>query len=90
VKHLFGDAAYDRCTLLDKAAYLDFTDEVVRGLQGQDGFQVQPRRWVVERTFAGLMRYRRPVRDDEQRLDVSLAMIYIALGSSLVYRMRSR
>lgn len=29
VKHLFGDAAYDRRTLLDKAAYLDFTVEVV-------------------------------------------------------------
>ena len=90
VKHLFGDAAYDRRTLLDKAAYLDFTVEVVRGLQGQDGFQVQPRRWVVERTFAWLMRYRRLVRDYEQRLDVSEAMIYIALGSTLLHRMRFR
>jgi hypothetical protein len=44
VKHLIGDAAYDRRTLLDKVAYLDFTVGVVRGLQGQDGFQVQPRR----------------------------------------------
>jgi hypothetical protein len=42
VKHLFGDAAYDRRTLLDKATYFDFTIKVVRGLQGQDGFQVQP------------------------------------------------
>jgi len=40
VKHLFGDAAYDRRILLDKAAYLDFTVQVVRGLQGQDGFKV--------------------------------------------------
>ena len=40
VKHLFSDAAYDRRTLLDKAAYLDFTVEVVPELQGQDGFQV--------------------------------------------------
>jgi transposase len=90
VKHLFGDAAYDRRTLLDKAAYLDFTVEVVRGLQGQKGFQVQPRRRVVERTFACLMRYRRLVRNYEQRLDVSQAMIYIGLGSSLLHRMRFR
>jgi putative transposase len=90
VKHLFGDAAYGRRTLLDKAAYLDFTVEIVRGLQGQAGFQVQPRRWVVERTFAWLMRYRRLVRDYEQRLDVSEAMIYIALGSSLLHRIRFR
>jgi hypothetical protein len=35
---LFSDGAYNRRTLLDKVAYLDFTVEVVRGLQGQDGF----------------------------------------------------
>jgi putative transposase len=34
------------------------------------------------------MRYRRLVRDFEQRLDVSEAMIYIALGSTLLHRMR--
>jgi transposase len=90
VKHLFGDAAYDRRTLLDKAAHLDFTVEVVRGLQGRTGFQVQPRRRVVERTFAWLMRYRRLVRDYEQRLDVSQAMMYIALDSSLLNRIRFR
>lgn len=42
IKQLFGDATYDRRTLLDNAGYLDFTAEVVRGLQGQDGFQVRP------------------------------------------------
>jgi len=90
VKYLFGDAAYDRRTLLDKAAYLDFTVEVVWGLQGQSGFQVQPRRWVLECTFAWLMRYRRLVRDYQQRLDVSEAMMPIALGSSLMHRIRFR
>lgn len=39
--------------------------------------------WVVELTFAWLMRYRRLVRDYEKRLDVSEAMIYITLGSSV-------
>lgn len=87
VKHLFGDAAYDRRTLLDKAAFLDFTVEVVRGLQGQEGFAVQPRRWVVERTFAWLLRWRRLVRDYEKRIDVSENMITIAMGSLLLHRM---
>lgn len=76
--------------MLDNATYLNFTIEVVRGLQGQDGFQMQPRRWVVERTFAWLMRYRRLVHDYEQRLDVSQAMIHIALGSSLLHRIHCR
>jgi putative transposase len=86
VKHLFGDAAYDRRTLMDKAAFLDFTVEVVRRLQGQSGFAVQPRRWVVERSFAWLLRWRRLVRDYEQRIDVSQNMMYIAMGSMLMHR----
>jgi hypothetical protein len=44
----------------------------------------------VEHTFAWLMRYRRLVRDYEQRLDVPQAMIHIALDSSLLHRIRFR
>jgi putative transposase len=90
VKHLFGDAAYDRRTLMDKAAFMDFTIEVVRKLEGQQGFAVQPRRWVVERTFGWLIRWRRLVRDYEQRIDVSQNMIYLALDSTLLHRIFSR
>jgi transposase len=82
VKHLFADGAYDRGKLMDKAAVLNFAIEVVRRIEGQAGFHVLPRRWVVERTF-GMMRWRRLVRDYEQRRDVSEAMIHIALGSRL-------
>lgn len=90
VKHLFGDSAYDRRQLMDKATFLDFTVDIVRRLQGQQGFAVQPRRWVVERTFAWLMRYRRLVRDYEQRIDVSENMIYLAMGSLLLHRLHFR
>src|SRR5271169_139813 len=86
VKHLFADGAYDRRKLLDKAAFLDFTIEVVKRIDGEPGFKVLPRRWVVERSFGWLTRYRRLVRDYEQRLDVSEAMIYAAMGSLLVRR----
>jgi transposase len=86
LKHLFADGAYDRRQLLDKAAFLDFTIEVVKRIEGETGFHVLPRRWVVERSFGWLTRYRRLVRDYEQRLDVSEAMIYAAMGSLLVRR----
>lgn len=36
--HLPSFAASGWRTLLDKAAYPDFTVEIVRGLEGQDGF----------------------------------------------------
>jgi transposase len=45
------------------------------------GFQVIPRRWVVERTFAWMTRWRRLVR-----IDCSEVMIHVALGSVLLRR----
>jgi transposase len=86
VKHLFADGAYDRLKLMDKAAFLDFTVEVIRRSDDQQGFAVLPRRWVVERTFGWMTRWRRLVRDYEQRLDVSEAMILIAMGGLLLRR----
>jgi transposase len=59
---------------------------VVKRIEGKTGFHVLPRRWVVERSFGWLTQYRRLVRDYEQRLDVSEAMIYAAMGSLLIRR----
>jgi transposase len=79
VKHLFADSAYDRLKLMDKAVYLDFVVEIIRR-------SVLSRRWVVERTFGWMTRWRRLVRDCEQRIDVSHAMILVAMGGNLVRR----
>ena len=86
VKHLFADGAYDRLKLMDKASYLDFVVEVVRRSDTQQGFKVLPRRWVVERTFGWMIRWRRLVRDYEKRIDVSQAMILVAMGGNLLRR----
>ena len=86
LKHIFADSAYDRGKLMDKAAFLDFVIEIVRKMEGQQGFEVLPRRWVVERTLGWMMRWRRLVRDYEQRIDVSEAMIQVAMGSLLLRR----
>src|SRR5258708_33668827 len=51
VKHLFADGAYDRTQLMDKAAFRDFTIQIVKRSDTAKGFEVLPRRWVVERTF---------------------------------------
>lgn len=86
LKHLFADGAYDRTKLMDKAAFLDFVVQIVRRSDTAQGFEVLPRRWVVERTFGWMTRWRRLVRDYEERIDVSDAMIHIALGSLLLRR----
>lgn len=84
LKTLFADSAYDRAGLMDEAAFLDFTVEVIRRIEGAPGFRVLPRRWVVERTFAWMTRWRRLVRDYETRLDVSEAMAQVAMGGILL------
>ena len=40
--------------------------EIVRRNATAKGFEVLPRRWIVERTFAWIMKNRRFARDDEQ------------------------
>ncbi len=76
LKHLFADGAHDRTRPLDRAAYLDFVIEIVRRNQERAGFHVIRRRWVVERTFGWMTRWRRLVRAYEARLDISRATIH--------------
>ena len=45
---------------------------------GTKGFVVIPRRWVVERTFGWLGRYRRLSKDFEHQIRSSEAMVYLA------------
>jgi putative transposase len=51
------------------------------------GFQVHPRRWVVERTFAWFVKYRRLAKDYEYRTETSEAMIYAAMIHRMVRRL---
>jgi putative transposase len=53
--------------------------EIVLKLSDQKGFQVLPKRWVIERTFAWISRYRRLARDYERLAATSETFIYIAM-----------
>jgi len=86
LKHLFADGAYDWGRLMSQAAYRDFVIEIVRKLANQDGYQPLPRRWVVERTCGWMTRWRRLVRDYEERCDVSEAMMRVAMSSLMLRR----
>jgi transposase len=55
-----------------------------------DGFQIQPRRWVVERTFAWLVRYRRLTVDFEALPETSEAMIRTAMIHLMLRRLHPR
>jgi putative transposase len=51
------------------------------------GFHVLPRRWVVERTFAWLIMYRRLAQDYEELPATSEALIYLAMSRLMVKRL---
>jgi putative transposase len=61
--------------------------EIVRRPAGCKGFVLLPRRWVVERTFAWLGRWRRLSRDYEHRAQSSEAMIYCASVGRMLRRL---
>ena len=52
--------------------------EIVRRPEGQRGFQVLPKRWIVERTLGWFNRYRRLSKDYEQDPRMSEGMVYLA------------
>jgi transposase len=54
--------------------------------EGQKGFAVHPRRWVVERTMGWLGRCRRLARDHEATPSSALAFLVLAAAMILVRR----
>jgi putative transposase len=61
--------------------------EVVKRTEA--GFQVLPRRWVVERTLGWLGRFRRLSKDYELLPEVSESMIYAAMVRLMLHRLAS-
>lgn len=80
IKVLFADSAYGRGGLPDwvKKSFGWVLQTVLRPV-GVKGFVILPKRWIVERTFAWLARYRRNARDYERRTETSEAIIYISM-----------
>ncbi len=61
--------------------------EVVRARDGVKGFAVQPKRWIIKRTFTRLTHNHRLVCDHETREVNSDAMILIAASKLMVKRL---
>lgn len=75
IKRAFADSGYSGERV---AAATIIAIEIVRKQAGQVGFAVQPRRRVVERTFAWLGRNRRLARDFEATIASATAFLYAA------------
>jgi transposase len=89
LKLLWVDSAYERNHLPAWALVAcSFVLEVVRRAAGAVGFVVLARRWVVERTFAWLVRNRRLARDYERSPGVSETWIHLAMIKLMLSRLK--
>ena len=90
LKVVFGDSAYGRSGLPDwvKATFGCVLQTVLRPVDVK-GFVVLPKRWIVERTFAWLARYRRHSKDYEKTAASSEAIIYITMINLMSRRLEN-
>jgi putative transposase len=64
-----------------------WTLEIVKRSDDMSGFQVLPHRWVVERTFGWLNRWRRLSKDYEVLPQTSEALIYATMSLIMTRRL---
>lgn len=60
---------------------------IVEKAEGQKGFVLLPRRWVVERTFSWLNRCRRLTKDFERLPQTSETFVYVAMIRLMVRKL---
>lgn len=61
--------------------------QIVKRSDTAKGFEVLPKRWIVERTFGWLGRYRRLSKDYEQLVESSESMVHLAMINLMVHRL---
>jgi len=87
LKLIWADGGYRGELLAWVKQNLGWTLEIVEKRGDQVGFQVLPKRWIVERTFAWLNRQRRLSKDYERLPATSEAFIYVAMIRLMVKRL---
>lgn len=87
---VWADSKYHNHALrsrIDRQKNIQWELEVVHRPKGAKGFVLLPKRWVVERTFSWLGRWRRLSRDYEHRTESSEAMVQIASIGRMLRRL---
>jgi transposase len=87
VEVAFVDQGYTGEAASQAAAHQGIQLEVVRHTEAKRGFVLLPRRWVVERTFGWLGRFRRLARDYERLAEVLAGWHWLAMLTLLLPRL---
>ena len=85
---IWGDSHYGGDLSTETEAVFGITLVVVSKAAAQEGFVVQPRRWVVERSFGWLTHCRRLARDYEREPTYSEAWVLLAETHRLLKQLR--
>ena len=86
LKHIWADGGYAGALVAWALKLWRCTVEIVKRTDAHT-FRVLPRRWVVERTFGWLGRYRRLTRDYERQAQTGETMIYLAMIRLMLARL---
>jgi putative transposase len=76
---VWADGGYAGQLVAWVAAFAGWVLEIVKRSDDVQGFVVLPHRWIVERTFGWLMKYRRLAKDYEETCASSEAWIRLAM-----------
>jgi putative transposase len=87
---VWADAAYGGALVEELREQCGWTLAIVKRneeQQARGSFQVQPHRWIVERSFGWFGGLRRLAKDFEYELESSEAMIYVGMSHLLLRRL---
>ncbi len=85
-KKVYADLGYTGEDMKNRMAMYGIEIETV-GRKNKKTFEVEPKRWIVERTFAWLGKCRRLSKDYELISDTSVNMIYLGMTRIMSRRM---
>jgi putative transposase len=86
---VWADGGYEGALWVWVYTFFHIVVAIVKRSADQSGFVVLPKRWIVERTFAWLGRYRRLSKDYEHCPKSSAGMVYLASIHLMLKRLPS-
>lgn len=84
---VWADGAYSGALVEWVREFTGWTLVIVKRSDKAQGFEKLPHRWIVERTFAWLVRYRRLTKDYEFHPQSGIAYIHIAMINLMLHRL---
>ena len=88
LRHIFADDGYAGPKLATALAQIGtWTLDIIKRSDTAKGFELLPRRWVVERTIAWINRNRRLAKDVEATIESAVAWVMVASVKLLTRRL---